>query len=163
MNYDIFLHKAESVVFTGHRFIPYNQYPSVRDRARQAVAQFYSRGYKYFYCGMAMGFDMLAAEAVLSLKSQYKDMRLIAAVPYRNQSEKFTPVDKRRYQSILNKADEVVILREDYKKGCLLDRNDFMLAHASNLIAYYDGKEKGGTFYTVRRAEEKGMSVRNII
>lgn len=162
MNHDIFLHKAESVAFTGHRFIPYSQYPSVRELAKQAVAQLYNRGYKYFYCGMAMGFDMLAAEAVLSLKAQYKDIRLIAAVPYRNQSEKFTPVDKRRYQSILNKADEVVILMEDYKKGCLLDRNDYMLAHVNRLIAYYDGKEKGGTFYTVRRAEERGMSVRNI-
>ena len=163
MNYSIFSHKSESVAFTGHRFIPYDQYPSVRETVKQTVLELYHRGYKYYYCGMAMGFDMLAAEAVIFLKAEYKDIKLIASVPYRNQSEKFTYVDKRRYQAILNRADEVVVLSEDYKKDCFLERNNFMLAHASSLIAYYDGKEKGGTFYTVCRAERKGISVRNII
>lgn len=34
-----------------------------------------------------------------------------------------------------------------YYNGCLLKRNDYMLAHASGIIAYYDGKPKGGTFF----------------
>ena len=39
---------------------------------------------------------------------------------------------------------------------------DYMLAHASGIIAYYDGKPKGGTFYTCRKARLKGLDIINL-
>ena len=38
-------------------------------------------------CGMAMGFDLLAAEAALSLQCELKDLQVIAVVPFRGQSD----------------------------------------------------------------------------
>ena len=43
----------------------------------------------FFYVGCAVGFDMMAAYAVLEQKKQYPDMVLIAVVPYAGQDRYF--------------------------------------------------------------------------
>ena len=154
--------KVKSVAFTGHRSVPYAQIGIVRFRLQNAVKRFYNNGYRIFYCGMAVGFDLLAAEVVLSLKEELKDIKLVAAVPFKNQYFKFTREDKKRYFEVLKKADEVIVLSEEYYKGCLLRRNDFMLENCSSLIAFYNGEQKGGTYYTCKHAEERRMPVLNI-
>lgn len=159
---NLFLKKEQSVTFTGHRFIPYSKQPMLKVALKNIILELYARGYNNYYCGMAVGFDLLSAEVVLSLKTEYKELRLIAVVPYRSQDERFSFIDKRRYHSILNRADETIILREDYSQGCLLRRNDYMLAHSNQVIAYFDGENKGGTFYTCRNAQAEGMPIINL-
>lgn len=159
---NLFLKKEQSVTFTGHRFIPYGKLSILKVALKSIILELYAKGYNNYYCGMAMGFDLLSAEVILSLKTEYKELRLIAVVPYRNQDERFSFADKRRYRSILNRADETIILREDYCQGCLLRRNDYMLAHSNQVIAYFDGENKGGTFYTCRNAQAEGMPVINL-
>lgn len=82
---------AKSVAFTGHR----------PERIRQSsmlcfyldivsqVRRLYSLGYRNFLSGMAEGFDLLAAQAVASLKTEYTDIRLIAVVPFRRQANRY--------------------------------------------------------------------------
>ena len=70
--------------------------------------------------------------------------------------------NSKRYDHILAKADKVIVLSDTYYKGCLLRRNDFMLQHSNFVIAYYDGKQKGGTYYTCREARKRGMTVVNL-
>lgn len=158
----LFLNKSQSVAFTGHRNIKGNKRPELRVAIDNALIELYQSGYRNFINGMAMGFDLLAASAVLALKRRFSDVKLIAVVPYRNQSEKFSEYEQKRYQYALQNADEVIVLREKYSNGCLLRRNDYMLAHASGLIAFYDGKPKGGTFYTIRKASESSMPIINL-
>lgn len=154
--------QAISVAFTGHRFIPYDKIASLREALKTVILEHYNRGIRIFYCGMAMGFDLLAAEVVLSMKETYPDIVLVAAVPYRGQCEKFTPYNKQRYHNILSKANEVVILEENYTDGCFLRRNDYMLSCSGHLIGYFDGVPKGGTYYTFKRAKQRGMPVVNL-
>lgn len=90
------------------------------------------------------------AEEVIKLKEELKGVKLVAVVPYRGQSGRWAPYQRERYQRILNEVDEEIVLSEGYYNGCLLKRNDYMLAHASGIIAYYDGKPKGGTFFVFR-------------
>jgi uncharacterized phage-like protein YoqJ len=115
-----------------------------------------------FYSGMARGFDLLAAEAVLHIRETYRDIRLVAVVPYRRQPERFSDCDKQRYANILSRADRVELLREEYYDGCLLRRNDYMLNRTSALIAWYDGMPSGGTAYTFRRALAAQKHIINI-
>lgn len=110
---------------------------------------------------MAMGYDLLAAETVLSLQSELPDLRLIAVIPYRGQTERWSDTMKSRYDDILRKTNDTVILSEHYYQGCLLRRNDYMVVHSSRLIAWYNGNPKGGTFYTCRLAETNGLTVIN--
>ena len=159
---NLFLKKEQSVTFTGHRFIPYGKLSILKVALKSIILELYAKGYNNYYCGMAMGFDLLSAEVILSLKTEYKELRLIVVVPYCNQDERFSFADKRRYRSILNRADGTIILREDYCQGCLLRRNDYMLAHSNQVIAYFDGENKGGTFYTCRNAQAEGMPVINL-
>ena len=119
-------------------------------------------GFRKFVSGMALGFDMLAAEEVIKLKEELKGVKLVAVIPYRGQSGRWAPHQRERYQRILNEVDEEVVLSEGYYNGCLLKRNDYMLAHASGIIAYYDGKPTGGTFYPCRKARLKGLDIINL-
>lgn len=154
--------RRSSVTFTGHRFIPYDKREQLTAALKAAIIEQYRKGFTNFFNGVAVGFDMLAAEVVLSLKKQYKDITLTAAVPFREQSAKFSFTDKRRYQYIISKADRVIILSERYYEGCFLRRNDFMLSNSIEVIAYYDGQPKGGTYYTCQKAALAGLSIINL-
>lgn len=56
--------KAVSVCFSGHRNIPFLYRKQLKLQLKAAITKAYAGGYRHFYCGCAMGFDMLAAEAV---------------------------------------------------------------------------------------------------
>ena len=144
--------------FTGHRIISLN-----RSEEARAHSGFYLRvGYDPFYCGMALGFDMMAAEVVLSLKDKFLDIQLIAIVSFSGQSDRWASSEQERYHRILAKADKMLVLSGNYFRGCLLRRNDYMLSRSCGVIAYYNGKPQGGTFYTVRKAGRMKMDVVNI-
>ena len=150
----LYLEKEKSITFTGHRIIPFIRQEEVRTQLTTVVALAYKSGITCFYCGMALGFDLMAAE--------FSDIQLIAVVPFSGQSSRWTSSEQERYHRILSQANKVVTLSKDYFRGCLLRRNDYMLSHSCSVIAYYDGKPKGGTFYTVRKAERMKMNVVNI-
>jgi uncharacterized phage-like protein YoqJ len=154
--------KEISVAFTGHRVLPYERRMEARERLKYAILQKYHEGFRVFYSGMARGFDLLAAEAVLHIRETYRDIRLVAVVPYRRQPERFSDYDKQRYANILSRADRVELLSEEYYDGCLLRRNDYMLNRTSALIAWYDGMPSGGTAYTFRRALAAQKHIINI-
>ena len=154
--------KSKSLAFTGHRTIPVERQDEIRARLVEAVSVACKSGITCFYSGMAMGFDLMAAETVLSLKGRYPDIRFIAVVPFRRQNYRWPSMEKERYQKIISQADRVIVLSEYYFKGCLLRRNDFMLEQSCGVIALYDGKLYGGTFYTWREAMKKGMDIVNL-
>lgn len=154
--------KSKSLAFTGHRTVPVERQDEIRARLVEAVSLAYKSGITCFYSGMAMGFDLMAAETVLLLKGKYPDIRLIAVVPFRRQSCRWPSMEKEHYQKIISRADRVIVLSEHYFKGCLPRRNDFMLEHSCGVIAYYDSKPYGGTFYTCREAMKKGMDIVNL-
>lgn len=158
----LYSEKEKSIAFTGHRIIPLVRQEEVRVRLTAAVAFACKSGMARFYCGMALGFDMMAAEVVLSLKDKFSNIRLIAVVPFSGQSSQWASSEQERYHRILAKADKMLVLSGNYFRGCLLRRNDYMLSRSCSVIAYYDGKPKGGTFYTVRKAERMKMEVVNI-
>ena len=158
----LILSKTQSVAFTGHRSIAPEKVPELRRQVRGKIRPLYMLGFRNSVSGMAMGFDMLAAEEVIKLKEELSELKLIAVIPYRGQSERWAYQQRQRYQRILSKADEEILLSEGYYNGCLLKRNDYMLDHVSGIIAYFDGKPMGGTFYTCRNARAKGIDLINL-
>ena len=99
---------TKAAAFTGHRFIRYSDRQRLETNLERAITACYQSGIRHFLCGMALGFDMLAAETLLAMKADHADIRLTAVIPFRGQPCKFNPADKGRYQSILGKADNVV-------------------------------------------------------
>ena len=114
--------KSKSLAFTGHRTVPVERQDEIRARLVEAVSVAYKSGITCFYSGMAMGFDLMAAETVLSLKGRYPDIRFIAVVPFRRQNYRWPSMEKERYQKIISQADRVIVLSEYY--FCLLYTSD---------------------------------------
>ena len=117
----------------------------IRGKVITMIKNLYEEGFREFYSGMAEGFDMIAAEAVLQLKEQYEDMTLAAAIPFRAQAEWFDPQDQLLYRELLKKADRVVMLSEKYYRGCYLRRDTYMVSRASQRVQrrYIPYREKG--------------------
>lgn len=156
--------KKTAVAFTGHR---HNRITTdinaLSDMVFDTISDLYSDlGYRSFISGMAEGFDLIAAEQVMKLKRVHDDVRLIAVIPYRKQNNGFSDSDKRTYAQILRMADETVILSEGYYNGCFLRRNDYMLDNASYVVSYFNNHIGGGTYYTVQRAIQRDMPIKNL-
>ena len=154
--------RAATAAFTGHRFVDASLREHVKKRLTRAVLDAYGNGIRNFISGFAIGFDMMAAEEVVSLKQTYPDITLTAAVPFKGQACRFNFYDRKRYDRLLEMADEVIVLSESYYPRCFLDRDEFMVKNSSKLIGYYDGREKGGTFYTIRKAMAQSIPIVNV-
>ena len=160
----------QTVAFTGHRKERILQgsgndsriLAQIREAVTGVVTELYGQGYKEYYTGMASGFDMTAAEAVLQVRERYEDIKLIAAVPFRKQPLWFEAEDQLLYARLLERMDRVVMVSENYHKGCYLRRDEYMVRKADVVVAYWDLVPKGGTFYTVSKALECGKPVINI-
>lgn len=154
--------KELSVCFSGHRLVPQEKRTELKQVLRAEIVKAYSRGVRNFYCGMALGFDTLAATAALSLQCELPDLRVTAVVPFRGQADRWTEKDRELYEDILANVDGTVVLSGYYYDGCLLRRNDYMLERSTGVIAYFDGQPKGGTYYTCRKAKAYGLDVANL-
>ena len=66
----------KSVCFSGHRIVPFAKQNEITRLLRNEITKSYHEGYRCFYCGMAIGFDLLAAKAVLSLKPELSQIKL---------------------------------------------------------------------------------------
>ena len=133
-------------VFTGHRQL--GEDFSAR-KLKKIIRERMEKGVEIFYNGMAMGFDLLAAEYVLQLKKNFPSVKLIACIPCYGQERYFSPEDQKRYVKILKKADETVILSDHYFNGCMQVRDKYMAERADVMIAYCNKKD-GGAAYTVK-------------
>ena len=153
--------KNQSVCFTGHRDISPELIPEIREKLNMLLIQLIEKGYTDFYNGGAIGFDMLSAEAVLSLKATYPHIRLHIIVPCANQSKRWSIGNIERYEKIINAADEVKCLSPVYFQGCMQVRNRYMVDNSSLCIAYLE-RDTGGSAATAKYAEKQGKKVINI-
>lgn len=150
--------RSHTVAFTGRR--------SYRGQAAQAMRitldALYRRGFRRFLSGMAAGFDLAAAEAVLALRESHPDVELVCAVPFPDHPRRLAAADRARYDTAIARAAEVVYVCDRYAPDCYARRNDYLVDHASYVVAYFEGTPSGGTYYTVRRAHRRHLPVENL-
>ncbi|MBQ7900398.1 MAG: DUF1273 family protein [Clostridia bacterium] len=151
----------ETCCFTGHRAIAAALQPKVSACVEETIKKLIDKGFTTFISGGAIGYDMLAASIVLRLKTKYPQIRLIMALPCKDQHVKWAPFIQQSYKHILSCADEIIYLSEKYCTGCMHLRNRFMIDNSSLCIAYMT-RRTGGTAYTVKYAAEKGIEIINI-
>lgn len=159
---DLKFDRTVSAAFTGHRFYDFSQRVFIQERLTSAISEAYDHGIRNFISGFALGIDLMAAQLVQSLKCNLPGISLTAAIPFAGQAERYNIYDKRVYGRLLELADKVIVLSDCYYPRCFLDRDEFMVENASYLIAYYDGREKGGTYYTVKKARARGIPIINV-
>ena len=153
--------KNISCCFTGHRRIEKDKTSFINAALETEIEKMISQGICNFYCGGAIGFDMLAEKAVIRLRRKYPEIKLIIAVPHKGQSDLWGEREKQEYDEIIALADEVECLSEAYYRGCMYARNRFMVDNSSHCICYLNEKT-GGTAYTVSYAQKQGLYIINI-
>lgn len=146
---------------TGHRDLPPGAVPFVTEALELAVEQAVLEGFTCFLSGFAEGVDLLFAEIVAQRRSAYPHIRLEAILPCRARYQKLLLYDNTH--TLLDACQDVYFISEDYTKGVYLKRDRYMVDRSSQVIAVYDGRETGGTAYTVRYAGGKGKPVSIIV
>ena len=147
--------------FTGHRKIPPEQYHHIVERLKVTIIKLIHQGVVYYGAGGALGFDTLAAQAILDLKGHYPQIKLILVLPCKEQADKWNDQDKKLYSEILHNADKIKYTSEHYTNHCMYIRNRHLVDHSNYCICYLT-QSTGGTFYTVTYAMEKNLKVINL-
>ncbi len=150
--------KELTVCFTGHRHLPDGLQPVIMRRLKTVIQALYHKGYRFFGTGGAVGFDTLAAKAVLSLKEKLPEIKLILVLPCKDQTARWNEMDKTVYADIFSKADKVVFLSETYQRGCMQKRNRHLVDHSSVCVSYLN-HFSGGSAYTVNYAKKQNVEI----
>lgn len=141
--------------FTGHRRLDGSNFDE--HLLERVIEDLIKTGVNRFLCGMAVGFDLKAAQTVLALKDRY-GAELVACLPCADQSARFSASSKRLYDEILSKCDEVITLADEYRSGCMLTRDRYLVDNCDVLVSFLR-KTSGGTHYTVGYAKKRGKKV----
>ena len=154
--------REESCCFSGHRSVPYELGNQLTQRIKGGINYLHDNmSITTYYTGGALGFDSLAAEAVIDQRKDHPDIRLVLVTPCRDQAERWSAEQKARYERIKNAADDVIYLAEHYYRGCMHQRNRYMVDHSRACICFLT-EQTGGTAYPVRYARERGLQIFNI-
>lgn len=151
-----------SCCFTGHRKIPNYDIPHIQKNLEILVKKLILQGVVNFYVGGALGFDTIAGKTIIKLKQYYPNIKLILALPCKNQSSLWSANDVKIYENIIVKADKIIYVSEKYFKGCMHKRNRFMVDN-SDFCIFYLTCSTGGTYYTVNYAKQKNLNLIDII
>jgi len=151
--------RMHRVCFTGHRPEKLTQSEwlikkDLENEIRQAIAD----GKNVFITGMARGVDIWAAEIVLKLRDAGQPIRLMCACPYDGFEQGWRNEWQEQYQAILAASDFVKYVCPSYNRACFQIRNEWMVNHASRVIAVFNG-EKSGTKNTIDYANREGIPV----
>ena len=144
----------KSCCFTGHRIIKADDKPDIFERTIAVIRELYERGITNFICGGALGFDMVAADAVIYLREyQLRDITLELVLPCRDQDMKWKNYERKKYAEILKQADKITYIAEKYSPECMVRRNRLMVDKSIHCVAYIY-KNFGGAASTVRYAND---------
>ena len=134
---------------------------ALKTEIRSAVFDAYYDGFRFFMSGMADGFDLFAAETVLSMKEEFDGLSLVAVLPYSGVQNNHSAAVSRRINLVLQNADMVISLLDDYIPGCELMRNKYMVDNSARIIGYYNGLSNG-TAHCWKYALENGLETVNL-
>jgi uncharacterized phage-like protein YoqJ len=107
--------------------------------------------------GGALGWDTMFAEAAIELEIPF-DLFL----PYRDMGDNWPKDSKDKLEYLKSKSKSVIYTSEPYTKNCFFIRDEAMVNDCTEVFSLLNpGAKSGGTFYTVKYAEQKGKKVTN--
>jgi uncharacterized phage-like protein YoqJ len=150
----------EVCCFTGHRKLALPE-QILQSRTEQLIEVLYGQGVCIFEAGGAIGYDTIAAKAVLNSKKKHSDIQLRLILPHPNQAARWQVSDQVIYDKIKSAADEVIYTADHYFSGCMHKRNRRLVDDSRCCICCLE-RNNGGTAYTVSYAKRKGLVIYNV-
>ncbi len=153
------MNQSKTCTFTGHRPERLTIKESeVKDWLKEHIETAIANGYTNFVTGMQRGIDIWAAEEVIRQKEAHPELNLVAASAFRGMEKEWDSSWQKRYNSILDKANEVHYISTIPGRKALFARNDWMVDRSSLLLAVYNGAP-GGTQKIIDYARRKGLKI----
>lgn len=147
--------------FTGHRDIDTDNINKIENKLNILIQKLVDKGIHTYYTGGAYGFDEIAALAVLNAKKANPQIKLILVIPCKDQTKYWQKSSIEKYNWIKNNASNVIVLSQNYYRGCMQLRNRYLVNHSDICVCYLK-KDNGGTAYTVNYAKKKGIKIINL-
>jgi uncharacterized phage-like protein YoqJ len=128
---------------------------------RREILRLCDSGVTHFLTGACVGVDMWAGEIMLDLIAQGRAVALIAVIPFREQPERWSALQQRRYEALLAGCAELIVLSEEYYDGCYRKRNQYLVSHAKYIICEeaHSHHPHSGTKQTLSMARKNGNIV----
>lgn len=163
------MNRETTCCFTGPRppRLPMNgiettpEIAALKTSIRSAIIEAYDEGFRFFMSGMAEGFDLFAAETVIELRKELPGIGLAAILPYADAAKHHPAPIVKRMESVLQKADLVIAMENEYVNGCEHKRNIYMADNSTRIIGYYTGLSSG-TAHCWNYAVRKGLETVNL-
>lgn len=143
---------------TGHRDIPVERIAHVEQELRREVLEAIEAGYTRFTSGFAEGADLMFAAIVAEQKERHPELFLEAAIPYAGRLK----TRSKQFHALLPACNGIKVMCREYTPSCFMQRNRYMVREAQRVIAVYDGRDHGGTLFTMRYAHTLGKEIRVI-
>ena len=153
--------RAQTCCFTGHRILSAHEKARIPAKLDSILLPLIERGVRIFWLGGALGFDTLAAEHLLKLKRQFPQLVICLALPFDGYRNRWSETQKNRAANIDAQTDQIVYCSHTPSKGAFLQRNRYMVDQCRYCIAYCN-RSAGGTAYTLRYAQQKGLVIQNL-
>lgn len=158
----------KAACFTGHRPNKLNGYEPSQNKEllwtiHECVINLIEKeNIDTFINGVALGVDQWSAKIVLKLKEKYPHIKLISAVPCKNQHKKWKAASRKEWQYIIDNSDQVIyVTEEEYNSKCMQERNEWMVLNSEIVIAVWNGTS-GGTGNCVKFAQQKNKRIINL-
>lgn len=154
--------QRKSCCFTGHTISKLKtDEATIKKQLKEKIEISIKEGFDTFITGMATGVDIYAGEIVVEIKQSNPEIKLIAAIPWEGQADKWDEEWKEKYNVLLSHCDEKEIINkncEGYHRWFYHVRDRWMVDHSDRVIAFYNGTP-GGTKYTIDYAVKKGKEL----
>lgn len=163
------VNKPLRIAITGHRpqsFFGYNlrtpEWYALGNVMRNFCIDALNAGNTALECltGMALGVDQVFGLVTLKLRDGGFPVKVISVIPYKSQPRLWR--DRKEYDYILERADSVICLSENYSSTCLRERNIYLLKNCDVLLAAYLGIQ-GGTGHCIHHAEKMSIPIFHIV
>lgn len=150
--------KAKVCCVTGHRDIPAERIAYVEQQLRCEVLEAIEAGYTRFISGFAEGTDLMFAAIVDEQKKRHPELFLEAAIPYAGRLK----TRSKLFHTLLQACNGIKVIYPEYTPSCFMQRNRYMVWESQRVIAVYDGRDHGGTLFTMRYAHTLDREIRVI-
>lgn len=137
----------------------------IKKAIKKQLVALMDEGLEWIIVSGQWGVEIWAAEAVLELKKEYKNLRLAVITPFLEQEEKWNDSKKELYNSILIRADYVNSVTKSKYDGPwqFKEKDKFLLHNSDGMILIYDEENEGSPKYIKAQAEQLALTTSYII
>lgn len=152
--------KKTTCCFIGHRKLPADTLPAIRQHTDFIIDRLVSQGITHFLSGGALGFDQMAAELVIAKRAAGAPLKLTFALTCPDQDKHWSPIQQLQFRGLLEQADHFFYLADTFFEG-YLKCGAYLVYHSAYCICYLT-KKRSGTAQTVNMAKENKLTIINI-